>query len=200
MPATAPPWRTANATTGVGTAANISVTGKPWAANTSAAASANSSERCRASRPTTTSRPCRPRSLSTLRNGPGGTEDDSQVHSVRSTAQGPAQARRSERQGVCEPLIEVGVAALEKLGGGLGVGIVSDPLLRGSRGPRPGHAASVPTLVSAYASFRSTGATSITRSNSSCERLSRMVACNHSSRSARSASNSPVPAAVISIS
>ena len=66
MPAAAPECRTAKATTGVGTAANIRITGNPWAARTSAAASANSSEPCRASRPTITCDPLRQRSLRTL--------------------------------------------------------------------------------------------------------------------------------------
>ncbi len=138
--------------------------------------------------------------LEHLGDRPGGAQDDGEVHPVRSAAQGPAQARRPERQRLGEPLVEFVVAAARQLGGGLRIGIVRDPLLRGRRGPRRSHTASVPTFASAYASLRSTGATSISRSNSSGERLSRMVACNHASRSARSASSSAVPASVISMS
>ena len=53
--------------------------------------------------------------------------------------------------------------------------------------------------TSASANLRRTGATSINRSNSRRDRLSRIVASSHASRSARSSASSVVPAGVGSI-
>ena len=69
--------------------------------------------------------------LEHLGDRPRGAQDDGQVHPVRSATQGPTQTRRPERQRLGEPLVEFLVAERRQFGGGLRIGVVRDPLLRG---------------------------------------------------------------------
>ena len=106
------------------------VTENPSAASTSAVATANCADPCRASRPTITVEPASPRPASTWATAQLARDHDGEVHRVRAAPDRPAQPGGAEFQRTREPGGQLGRIARGELGGRHRIGVVRDPILR----------------------------------------------------------------------